>query len=139
MPLSPVELQARHIMEAVRVLHKKGYGRLRLLCYVKEGLPAWRHKLFASDEFAFESGSVVSEGSLPGWPVVRGETPEQIADRIEEKFPDLMMLARGEPGRYAAWFAEVLDTYPEGILEMEVSNSASLINGGNIRPPFSVA
>ena len=38
-------------MEAVAVLHARGYGLLKLYCYVKEGLGQWRHWLFASDAF----------------------------------------------------------------------------------------
>jgi len=61
--------QARLIMEAVAVLHARGYGRLKLLCYIKEGLMVWRHGLFVADTFPRHMRELINRtgvGSLPG-------------------------------------------------------------------------
>lgn len=123
--------QARLIMEAVSVLHQRGFGHLKLFCYFKEGLGAWRHMLFASESFPDHIRDLpepIASGSLPGWPVSQGKTPEEIADGIIAKHPRLAEAAFGGEDPYAIWYRNVLAMHAEGIIQMESSKVAK-ING----------
>lgn len=136
MTLRPAERQARRLLEAVSALHDAGFGRLRLLCYVKEGLGAWRHRLFVADKFEIMSSTATPLASLPGWPLVRGDTVAEIVDNLKIKFPELMEQARGDIDEYAVWLKHILISHPDGILEMESPYEARLIEGNPIQAPF---
>ena len=136
MTLTAAERQARRFIEAVSALHEAGYGRLRLLCYIKEGLGAWRHRLFAADEFEIMGSTSTPLASLPGWPLVRGESIQEIMDNLQTQYPALLEQARGEIGEYAVWLKQILASYPEGILEMETPYEARLLEGGPLPAPF---
>lgn len=123
------EKQARLIMEAVAVLHARGYGRLKLLCYIKEGLGAWRHGLFVADTFPRhmrELSNKIGVGSLPGWPLATGQAAEEVADALIAKYPELMQSALGTDDAYVSWYKSMLAQYPKGILQMESSDEASI-------------
>ena len=79
------EVQARLIMEAVAVLHARGYGLLKLYCYVKWGISEWRHCVFASDTLpqTLERWSgPQSHGSIPSLPKFEGTTKDHVANCI---------------------------------------------------------
>lgn len=130
--------QARLLMEALAVLHQRGYGRLKLFCYIKGGLGAWRHWLFASDEFP---NNVVAwqgpkhGGSLPGWAIFSGTTAQEVADDILSRYPHLAQAARGKDEVYVSWYQQMLADYPDGILEMESPYRASISDFGDITVP----
>lgn len=130
--------QARLLMEALAVLHQRGYGRLKLFCYVKDGLGAWRHWIFASDEFP---NNIVAwqgpkqGGSLPGWGIFSGATAEEVADDILSRHPHLAEAARGRDDVYVSWYQQMLADHPEGILEMESPCRASIDGFGRLTLP----
>lgn len=132
---------ARLVMDTIAELHKRGYGRLKLFCYIKEGLGVWRHWLFVSDSFP----SSVSElprpslhGSIPWlWtPTIEGNSPEDAADRFIETRQEIALAARGEDSIYTSWYSEMLKMQPSGILEMESPNEA-MLDGEQIDTPYS--
>lgn len=130
--------QARLLMEALAVLHQRGYGRLKLYCYVKEGLGAWRHWVFASDDFPdniWAWPGPKCHGSLPGIAQVDGVTVEEVAESVLARCPDVAKAARGQDENYVAWYREMLATYPDGILEMESPFRASIIGYGDVIVP----
>jgi hypothetical protein len=127
-PQSPHEL-ARLILEAVAVLHERSYGRLKVHCYVKDGLGAWRHTLFAASSYPIARGfsdlpTPWAHGSLPGSPVAKGLTAVEVADAIERKFPELLDAARGSDSEYELWYRELLAAHPGCVFEIETPNSA---------------
>lgn len=127
-PLRP-RIQARLIMEAVAILHDRGFGRLKLICYVKEGVGAWRHFLFAADSFPndlAEAPQPVVWGSLPGMGVAAGGTAEAMADEILACYPQLADASRGLDSHYVSWYRDLLTSFPDGVLEMEFADSASI-------------
>lgn len=136
--MSPKQ-QARLIMEAVALLHQRGFGRLKLFCYVKEGLGAWRHGLFASDTFP---GSIEdlpkpkAIGSLPGMAIANGDSPEEVADDIVSKHPELANAALGSDHVYVEWYGRMIAEHPHGILEMESSQEA-IIAGVRVQQPLN--
>lgn len=123
--MTPIQ-HARVILDAVSLLHQAGHGRLRVRCYVKEGLGAWRHQLFAADRFELEPGPSTGLASLPGWPVAEGDTPEAIADNLKLRWPELLEAARGPADAYAHWLRRILDQDPHGVFEMEDSGEARI-------------
>jgi hypothetical protein len=124
------ELQARMILEAIAILHKQGFGRLKIFCYVKAGLGAWRHNLFAADYFPEKLENLplpIAHGTLPGWPVSGEGSPEAIALQILNKHPQLCANAKGNDEAYVGWFSTLLKDYPNDILEMEGPNVARIV------------
>ena len=125
---SPREL-ARLILEAVAVLHERGYGRLRVHCYLKDGIGAWRHTLFAANTYPSTQGFVDipkpwARGSLPGLSVAEGVSAVDVADVIEQKFPKLLDAARGSDSTYEYWYRELLAAHPGRVLEIDPPDSA---------------
>ncbi len=129
----------RFVMESVAELHKRGYGRLKLFCYLKEGVAAWRHWLFADDKFPDTWEAIPKpklHGSVP-WlssPTFDGDTVEEAADRFVLTNPELAEAARGTDPGYVNWYAEMISMDPFAILEMESSTVAWLDN--EIRTPY---
>ncbi|MBK6614945.1 hypothetical protein [Ottowia sp.] len=137
LPITPEE-QARLVMEAVAVLHARGYGLLKLYCYIKEGLGQWRHWVLASDAFPENIGlwdGVQVRGSIPGRPAFDGRTAEEVANSILANRPELLEAGRGEDGIYVRWYRNMLVAYPDGILEMESPWEASILGRGEIPLP----
>jgi len=129
------EQHARHIVEAVSKLHSQGFGRLRLFCYVKEGLPAWRHLLFVS-EF-FQRGTCATPlFSVPTNPISLADNSEAIAKEIKDYHPDLIEQARGPFDDYCAWFKKIIEFYPNETFEMEDASIASM-GSKRLPTPFS--
>ncbi len=126
---------ARLLLEAVAHLANHGYGRLRIFCYIKEGLGVWRYMLFASDEFSADGPNSSGLRSIPGWEPERGETVQAVAAHLLQECPKLMQDAAGPPGDYGAWLLKVLEEHPDGVLEMETPKEAS-IGGRTVRTPF---
>ncbi len=123
------------ILAAASRLHDAGYSRLRIRCYVKEGLGAWRHCLFASDEFNESEGCATDLYSLPGDPIADGRNSRAIAAELVARYPRLMAAAKGPPGDYAAWLRHILLQHPGCVLEMEEPEHA-MINGRRVEAPF---
>lgn len=137
---SPVA-RARAVMEAVAELHARGYGRLKLFSYVKEGLGAWRHNLFAASSFPdklSELPSPVVSGSIPGQPIALGQSATELADDLLQSNPELAEAARGTDEEYVSWYRDLLRQYPLGILSMESPTRASM-SGVPIAPPPGLA
>jgi hypothetical protein len=130
--------QARLTMEAVALLHQRGCGRLKLYCYIKEGLGAWRHWVFASDEFPDDVvtwAGPKSHGSLPGQESFHGFTVEEVAESILAQCPDVAEAARGQDESYVVWYREMLAAHPDGVLEMESPLRASILGYGEVKVP----
>lgn len=127
------------IVAAVSRLHQAGYGRLRILCYVKEGISAWRHRLFASDGFkidqAIDQATATGLYSLPGRSIARGENSKAIAAELIAKYPELMEVAKGPVTDYAIWLRRLLLQHPGAVFEMEEPEHA-VIDGKHVDTPF---
>lgn len=125
-------------MEAVSLLHQRGYGLLKLYCYVKEGLGTWRHWVFASDEFPdniWAWPGPKCRGSLSGMDRFEGSTVEDVADSVLAQCPDVARAARGRDENYVTWYRNMLATHPDGILEMESAFRAHVLGYGDVRVP----
>ena len=134
----PAHRAARLLMEAVAVLHQRGAGQLKLCCYVKEGLGAWRHWVFASDMFPVNirdwPGPSV-HGSFPGLSSVQGSSAEEIADWLMAQRPEVIEAGHGQDETYVTWYRSLLATYPDGVLEMETPFHAAIVGRGAVAVP----
>lgn len=129
---------ARLVMEAIAVLHAEGYGLLKLSCYVKEGLGAWRYFVFGSDSFpenvwVWPGAKVV--GSIPNDPALVGDTAQEIAGSIHAQYQEILDAAHGEDDTYVNWYRKILAAFPAGILEMESPGKVAIIGHGKIAVP----
>lgn len=130
--------QARLVMEAIAVLHARGYGLLKLYCYVKEGLGQWRHWIFASDAFPDSIGrwpGVSAHGSIPSWSLFDGSTAHQVADSMLAHAQEVLEVARGQDDVYVNWYREMLLAYPDEVLVMESPRRAEILGRGKIQLP----
>lgn len=120
-------MKERLLMEGVAKLHQRGFGRLKLLSYVKEGLGAWRVFLFAGDQWPDQLSDIPEpsfscrnvEGDLPAF-----ESGMEAARVLEERIPTVLKAARGRDAVYEQWFARLLEDHPVGILVMEDAERA---------------
>lgn len=131
-------MKARHhafaILAAVSRLYHAGYGRLRIRCYVKEGLGAWRHCLFASDEFNTADRCATDLYSLPGYPIADGRGSRAIAAELVTHYPRILEAAKGPPGEYATWLKQLLLLHPGCVFQMETPEYAT-VNGRRVDGP----
>lgn len=136
--MSKAETQARHVMEAVGILHSRGYGLLKLFSYIKEGLGQWRYFLFAGDVFPYNIASWPGPriwGSIPSYHRLDGDTPAEVATFIEERGVNLLSAAKGSDPIYVNWYAEVLQRHPLDVLLMESPDRAEMLHHGRIPVP----
>lgn len=136
MDISPFQ-RARIILDSIALLQIEGYGRLKIYCYIKEGLGAWRHNIFAGDKFPTHLPDLpkpVAHGSLPDWPVVGGNDAESVARNLLRKFPDLFVNAKGMDDIYTNWFQSTLRAHPGSVIVMERQDIARLLPG-HVRVP----
>jgi hypothetical protein len=124
-------------MEAVGELHGRGYSRLKLYCYIKEGLGRWRHILVAADDFPEEPLQLPGECVLfePADFAFRRDftDPFALADDFESQH-SFFSHARGLDEAYVTWYREMLEqTAPWGIIMMESPDRASFYYHGGMR------
>jgi hypothetical protein len=137
--MHPPEI-ARLVMETVGELHDRGYGRLKLFCYIKEGLGVWRNFLFVGDNFPGSISQLpkpILSGSIP-WlstPTVEGGSPVDAADNFIKTHPEFSSLAVGRDDIYVNWYKNMLRLHKAGVLEME-SPFVAKIDGIEIDTPY---
>lgn len=143
------EANARFIVESVEILHRQGFGRLKLASYASSFM-YWRHWLFASDSFPDPSSNDLEDdywqtytlkriwGASEAEPIACGESASEIAEILLRKHPEFFDTAKGSDPIYEKWYREVLIAHPVGLLHMEFSNSAS-IRGKPIKTPYNEA
>lgn len=129
------------VMQAIVELHKQGYGKLKLFCYVKDGIGAWRHWLFASDSFPESLAEIPKPNlhdSIPySWlPALEGDTPAEVAEYFIHEYPDIASTAVGSDPVYVPWFASIVNQCGNEPFEME-SRFKAHIGGRLIQTPYS--
>lgn len=125
--------EARLIMEMIGELHRMGYGKLKILCYVKEGIGQWRSKIFASDRWDDQSRNQM-EPSVFEWRPFGAESAKQASLKFLEasSHRELLKKALGQDPVYVEWYAEMLKrTAPDGVLEMERPDDIEIHGGPN--------
>jgi hypothetical protein len=118
-------LSGRRLLEAITLLHGRGYERLRIVPHLVRAGLFWRCTLTTRDRISSRHGALpgrvsgspsydeyhYSSASLDdyfdtGTPIASAEA---LADAIETRFVALCAAARGEDPAYKAWFTLMLD------------------------------
>lgn len=131
--------QARLLMDALEVLHGRGYGLLKLYSYVKQGIGAWRYWVFASsgefpDAIQDWPGPKL-HGSFPGTAELDGMTPDEVVESLLARFPALADDGRGREESYVTWYRHQLAAHPGAVLVMESSRAAQMLGFGDLAVP----
>lgn len=103
-------------MLAVEVLHGRGYGKFRLQAGMSPSGCHWRYRLWAKGApSSAVNGSLTNQKSFD-WGDTDDSTPEQLADVIESKFPDMTQAAQGRDPEFAAWLKMIIAaSQPDGL------------------------
>lgn len=119
----------RRLLLAVEVLHRLGYERLRIAPGLAPSGSAWRCAVVPKAETCVENGALTrTEYQAPasyttgqgagyfGWEDAAEDGPEELAQKILDRFPSVVAAARGEDPAYVAWYREMLvATAPYGL------------------------
>lgn len=122
-------------MEMIGELHKMGYGKLKLYCYIKDGIGTWRSVVFSSDNWAPGPFSP-PESSIVAW--LHNNAPKLINPRqAAELFSsdggnhEILQQAKGCDTLYVDWYEDMLKkSRPDGILLMEHADEFNVDGGG---------
>lgn len=111
---------ALDLLRMVRVLHERGYQRIRIVPGMSPSGTAWRCEIttaagtrrshgarnaFTGPSVRYSSGS---ERRYFTWDDAETATPEGLADRFIERFSRICEAGRGRDPDYVKWFAEML-------------------------------
>jgi hypothetical protein len=146
----------RVLLLMVAELHRLGYQRLRIVPGVAPSGLYWRCTLASAAHFSAQDGArIASAGPLAryttgqarayfDWPDAADDTPEQLAHKFLERFPEIAAESLGADAAYAEWYAEMLRlSEPDGVpivyadweLEPGVLTIVGDIAGGSVRLP----
>ena len=115
----------RFVMEMIKELHNLGYEKIRLYCYIKEGLGEWRHFIFAHDylpstEYNYPEPNVDADYALSG-----SKTPRDAALKFISINPEISLAGKGKDPFYRAWYSALLERCgPGSVMEMESAKGA---------------
>ena len=125
------ETMPRRILVMVHELHRRGYERLRVapslfasgrwMC----GITPVTNISSINGEVECDPGLVVYYTNCQGvqcfeWTDAADDTPEQLATKFIDHFPELSQQGRGRDEAYALWYSEMLKaTEPTGLIFAE--------------------
>jgi hypothetical protein len=141
--LVPDRGHPRAVMETIGALHNMGYELIRLHGHLESldthklrTLKLWNPNLWRCSGWfyriypAHADKKLVIESTIP-WldhPVITGDTPEEAAELLIEKYPEIFESGRGTDEAYTSWYRELLEiTGPYGIADMR-GNSGVFIS-----------
>ena len=111
---------ALEILELVRVLHFRGFQRLRVCAGSSPSGNNWHIALTPASNILCSNGarmadfgkavyhSTADSSDLFGWHGIDDRSPVGLADRLMDEWPELCATARGRDWDYVGWFAEML-------------------------------
>jgi len=106
----------RKLIEAVLLLHKRGYGKLRLEAGLSPSGGHWRYRLHATDSKVRGRHGSLGDNTEFDWGGVANENPAELADSIMHDLPDLMAAAKGQDTAYEEWLSEIAaESAPDGL------------------------
>jgi len=119
----------RRLVLMLRELHCQGYARLRLVPSMAPSGVYWRgcithvgNVLKSNGAIAFDNMKLAmyttGQGDHHfGWDDAVNDTPDELATKFIERFPDIIELGRGDDSDYVRWYAEMVEaTEPEGLV-----------------------
>jgi hypothetical protein len=110
----------RVLLLMVAELHRLGYQRLRIVPGVAPSGLYWRCTFASAAHFSARHGArIAKDGPMArystgqarayfDWPDAADDTPEQLARKFLERFPEIAAQSQGADAAYAEWYAEML-------------------------------
>ncbi|MDA7921224.1 hypothetical protein N9Z18_01745 [Verrucomicrobiales bacterium] len=107
---------SRKLILAVAELHRRGFEKLRIEAGLSPSGCHWRYRLVTKDgQTKGPSGSLTNQLHM-SWEDTPDSSPEQLADIITSKFPDLVDAAKGTDQAYKNWLSEIIEeSTPDGL------------------------
>lgn len=119
----------RKVLRMVHELHLRGYQLVRIAPGLNPSGTSWRCSVAPAANVLVSHGarlkdferaavhySAADERHYFGWRDASHVTPSGLADRFEERFPDLVQAGRGRDWVYVGWYVEMLGlTYPDAL------------------------
>ncbi len=124
----PILAGIRLVLEAVHVLHRRGWQRIRICPglsasggYYRIHVSTWANTSLRDGIMLIDERNSLRHtsgyGSVPfGWPQMADATPDALADFILLRGPDLARNGLGRDWPYAGWFGEMLGFAGRGVL-----------------------
>lgn len=125
--LADAERNALSILEMVRVLHERGYELLRICPGMSSSGMHWRCSMTHRDNTQPDHGAMtlVWDSAIHyttadrteyfGWDDASDDSKEELAEKFEQRFPDLIASTAGRDPEYVAWYVEMLGMARRGI------------------------
>ena len=131
------------LLEAIHILHRRGYQRLRIVPGVSGTGMAWRCGITPSSNIIGLHGALArsfnwddmpqyssaSEYDFFGqeWGFGPNSSPERIADRILQTFPEILKRSIGWDYAYAGWFTMIVGAASRGVYPKAFGDYVDLI------------
>jgi len=114
--------RAQRLLQMVHELHKRGYQKLRIAPGMAGSGGAWRCNITPASNIKYEHGALLAswddrllakytsanENRYFGWEDATRDTARQLADKFEDRFPQIVKLATGQDWPYVGWFVQML-------------------------------
>ena len=111
----------RALLEALSVLHRQGFGRLRIAPSRAPSGMHWRYRIRPVTGMRWDHGAQVvgscpeMTGSLGGREAAgRGDhthtSPAQLAAHLADRFPGIVIAGKGADPSYTDWYRQILET-----------------------------
>lgn len=110
-----------NVLKMVHVLHCKGYQRLRISPGVSGSGCYFRVVVTSADNIRSDNGALAvdfgrntavyttgNESNYFGWHDASDDTPEELADKFVERFPEIAEAGMGRDWPYSGWYIEML-------------------------------
>ena len=143
---NPIIRRSVRLLHAVQELHKQGFHNLACICAMSPSGTDWRIGLHPFQNLYFdEDGFVQSTKMLKheranhssakegncyfGWVDAKDLTAKELAERIKERFPELIAASVGENYAFVGWFTHMLGIAERGALPVFSSEFGGLAGG----------
>lgn len=126
---SDVMKNALAVLEMVGILHERGYEHLRVAPGMSPSGMSWRCSVTHRGNIRPDHGAKTIEfyedtvhyTSAAGnrffdWEDAQEDTPDRLADKFEQRFPEILENATGADPEYVAWYVTMLELARQGSL-----------------------
>lgn len=121
--------RCQRMLRMVAELHKRGFQRLRIMPHIYD-LGSWRLAFGPRDGFSNRMGLALTMAALERapqyssasqnhpfeWRDAGKDDARALADKMIERFPELLSQSIGRDWEYAGWFAELMGWVEGGLL-----------------------
>lgn len=121
--------RCQRVLLMAHELHKRGYQRLRIMPGLSPSGGAWRVSITPVSNILRTHGAMVAdyhrlsarytsgdENLFFEWQDAREDSARALADKFEQRFPEVLAAAAGRDWAYAGWYVEMLGVAESGAL-----------------------